>query len=84
MSNSDDWPPDPTTINLDNSQWLTIAQAAAAARVSEKTIRRWVRERDIAVFLPSGRAWIHRGRLFRPQQQNGQKCPEMSSRHFPD
>ncbi|MCM0752934.1 hypothetical protein DEA98_22895 [Brucella pseudogrignonensis] len=57
------WPPDPLGIDLTDGSWLTPQQAAAAARVSERTLWRWVRERDIGVKV-FGRLWISKRRLF--------------------
>ena len=67
MSSDLDWPPDPLRIDFDSGEWITLQQAAAVARVSEKTVRDWVRTRDVAVFLPSGRYLISRRRLFRTE-----------------
>lgn len=57
------WPPDASTIDLNDGQWLTPQQAAAVARVSERTIWRQHAERDIAIKV-FGRIWINRRRLF--------------------
>ncbi|ALA17183.1 MULTISPECIES: helix-turn-helix domain-containing protein [unclassified Chelatococcus] len=64
------WPPE--DIDLNDPRWLTPKEAAHIARVDEKTIRRWAREFDVAIWTPAGRCWIDRRRLFRPQP------PEMS------
>ncbi|MGP3711762.1 helix-turn-helix domain-containing protein [Brucella sp. RRSP16] len=42
---------------------MTPQQAAAAARVSDRTLWRWLRERDIGLKI-GGRVWINRRRLF--------------------
>jgi len=57
------WPPDPLEIDLTDGAWLTPQQAAAAARVSDRTLWRWLRERDISLKV-GGRVWINRRRLF--------------------
>lgn len=58
----DVWPPE--HIDLHEPQWVSVKTAAYLARVDEKTVRRWTRERPIAVWLPSGKCWIDRRRLF--------------------
>ena len=76
---AEQWPPDPASINLDDGSWLTIQQAAGAAKADERTIRRWVRERSIAIKTPGGRIWINRGRLFQPVGRSDVRtCPEAS------
>lgn len=57
------WPPDPSRIDLTDPDWLTPQQAAAAARVSERSIWRWLGEREIAIRI-GGRVWISRRRMF--------------------
>lgn len=57
------WPPDPLEIDLADGSWMTPQQAAAAARVSDRTLWRWLRERDIGLKI-GGRVWINRRRLF--------------------
>ncbi|AIK44460.1 Uncharacterised protein [Brucella anthropi] len=57
------WPPDPTTVDLADGEWVTTGQAASLARVDERTIARWVRQRDISITV-FGRRWINRRRLF--------------------
>lgn len=66
----DAWPPE--NIDLNDSRWLSVTQAAHLARADERTIRRWARERHIAVWLPGGRCWIDKHRLFSTEP------PEMS------
>ena len=79
MSTDAAWPPDPTKIDLDDGTWLTPQQAAGVAKADERTIRRWVRERNIAIRTPGGRIWISRHRLFEPVGlSDGRICPEMS------
>ena len=70
MTSADDWPPDPTKINLDDGSWLTPQQAAGVAKADERTISRWVKTRDIAIKTPGGRVWISRRRLFLPVTRN--------------
>lgn len=31
------WPPDPTTVDLADGEWVTTGQAASLARVDERT-----------------------------------------------
>jgi excisionase family DNA binding protein len=62
------WPPEKIDLS-DRRRWLTIAEAAAYARVSERTVRRWLREHPIAVSTPSGRHWIDRERLLAPASE---------------
>lgn len=57
------WPPDPLQIDLSDGTWLTPQQAAAVARVSERTVWRWHAEREIALKV-GGRLWINKRRLF--------------------
>lgn len=57
------WPPDPEKIDLSDGGWLTPQQAAAAARISERTLWRWLAERHIAIKV-GGRIWVSRRRLF--------------------
>ena len=57
------WPPDPLEIDLTDGSWLTPQQAAAVARISERTLWRWARERDIGLKI-GGRLWINKRRLF--------------------
>ncbi|QYM73901.1 helix-turn-helix domain-containing protein [Pseudochrobactrum sp. Wa41.01b-1] len=42
---------------------LTPQQAASVARISERTLWRWVRERDISIKV-GGRLWVNKRRLF--------------------
>lgn len=58
-----DWPPDPLKINLNDGCWLTPQQAAAAARISDRTLWRWLRDRDISLKI-GGRLWVNKRRLF--------------------
>ena len=69
------WPPDPRFIDLDDGSWLTPQQAAAAARVDERTIRRWIATKGIAVKTVGGRVWVNKGRLFAPVRPT---CPNSS------
>lgn len=57
------WPPDPAVVDLTDGEWVTTGQAANLARVDERTIARWVRQRDISITV-FGRRWINRRRLF--------------------
>ncbi|KAB2795930.1 helix-turn-helix domain-containing protein [Brucella anthropi] len=57
--------PDPSTIDFNDPRWVSVQEAAHIATVSERTIRIWVKERGIAVLLPSGRYRIDRAKLFR-------------------
>lgn len=62
VPDNDIWPPE--DVDLNDARWVSVKTAAYLARVDEKTIRRWTRERPIAVWLPSGKCWIDRRRLF--------------------
>lgn len=57
------WPPDPATIDLNSSDWLTPSQAAGAARVSERTIWQLIADHDVSIKL-GGRRFVSRRRLF--------------------
>ena len=57
------WPIDPGSVDLSNGEWVTIGQAANLARVDERTIARWIKQRDISIVV-FGRRWINRRRLF--------------------
>ncbi|WP_043061763.1 helix-turn-helix domain-containing protein [Brucella anthropi] len=57
--------PDPSTIDFNDQRWVSVQEAAYIAAVSERTIRMWVKERKLAVMLPSGRYRIDRTRLFK-------------------
>lgn len=59
----DVWPPDPATLDLNSSDWLTPSQAAGAARVSERTIWQIIAERDVSIKI-GGRRFVSRKRLF--------------------
>jgi len=59
---TDIWPPE--HIDLNEPHWVTVKVAAHIARVDEKTVRRWARERPVAVWTPGGKCWIDRRRLF--------------------
>ena len=56
------WPPDPASIDLRDGSWLTPDQAAHEARVSLRTVRRWLKDRSISIRV-GGRVYIHRRRL---------------------
>lgn len=57
------WPICALNIDLSDGSWLTPQQAAAVARISERTLWRWVRERDISIKV-GGRLWVNKRRLF--------------------
>lgn len=57
------WPVDPATVDLSTGEWVTVGQAANLARVDERTIARWIKQRDISIIV-FGRRWINRRRLF--------------------
>ncbi len=56
------WPPSPEQFDANDPDWGTTTQIAYAFRVSDRTVRRWVREKDISV-KAQGRIWISRRRL---------------------
>jgi len=57
------WPPDPETLDLNDPDFVTPQQAAALARISERTLWRWLSERPIALKV-GGRVYVSRRRLF--------------------
>lgn len=59
---TESWPPQ--DIDLNDPRWLSVTEAAYLSRADERTVRRWARERRIAVWLPSGKCWIDKRRLF--------------------
>lgn len=62
-ANDPNWPVSPLDIDLTDGTWLTPQQAAAVARISERTLWRWLRDRDISIKV-GGRLWISKRRLF--------------------
>lgn len=51
----------------DRRRWLTVGQAAGAARTTERTIWRWLATgRVVAVRTPAGRVFIDRASLLSP------------------
>ena len=77
------WPPDPLTVDLNGPEWVTVEQAAHLARTDARTIRRWIRERDIAIYTPGGKAWVNRKRLFLPQPPEMSRNVHSEAPHLP-
>lgn len=51
----------------DRQRWLTIGQAAGAARTTERTVQRWIASgRVVALRTAGGRVFIDRASLFGP------------------
>lgn len=70
---AESWPPQ--NIDLHDPKWVSIKEAAHLTRSDEKTVRRWTKERPIAVWTVGGRCWIDRTRLFLPQPPGAPKMP---------
>lgn len=57
------WPPDPSSIDLNDPDWVTVPQLAYRARVDVRTVRRHLMERDISIKV-GGKRWISTRRYF--------------------
>ncbi|MCY0094605.1 hypothetical protein [Hoeflea ulvae] len=64
----DIWPPDPTTIDLNDGSWVSRGEAQYLTRSSADTITRRMEDEDIAIQVGK-KWWINKPRLLAPSKK---------------